>query len=121
MDYRIYADPDLLKEAVINILNNAVWATKQNTRTREKDIFVAVREWDSGNFVKIIITDTGIGIPADIFAKMFTPFFTMRSDGTGLGLYFARVVIEECQGSIAITKSAPGKGTTVEIKLPISV
>jgi PAS domain S-box-containing protein len=74
-----------------------------------------------GDFVRIAVTDTGTGIPADVLGKVFEPFFTTKDvgKGTGLGLSQVHGFITQSGGEIAIT-SAEGEGTTVSLLLPRS-
>jgi signal transduction histidine kinase len=117
-DYLVYLDKELTKESIINILNNAVWAVKANKGTSKQEIFIGLREMTDEKSVRIEIADSGIGIQKEAFSQLFTPFFTTRPEGTGLGLYFARKIIQEFDGSIRILRSHPGKGTVVEIIIP---
>ena len=68
--------------------------------------------------MKILIADSGRGITEEHLQKIFKPFFTTREKGTGLGLAIVTNIIESHKGKIRI-KSQPGKGTTVEITLPM--
>jgi len=74
--------------------------------------------------ILIEITDTGPGIPAEDLSKIFTPFFTKRGEsisgeeGTGLGLYISKNIVDELNGTILV-ESAPGQGTTFRIALPV--
>lgn len=70
-------------------------------------------------YVRIECADTGRGIPAEAMQKLFDPFFTSKSHGTGLGLPIAKRIIEEHQGTIEI-RSEPGIGTVVIIQLPLN-
>jgi len=69
--------------------------------------------------VVIRISDTGIGIPPEILQKVFEPFVTHgKSHGTGLGMAIAKSIVTAHQGKISVT-SVQGKGTTVEVLLPV--
>jgi two-component system sensor histidine kinase HydH len=67
---------------------------------------------------RIVFADTGAGIPDDIRAKIFTPFFTTKARGTGLGLPMAKRFIEAHDGEISID-CPPGGGTVVQVTLPL--
>ena len=67
----------------------------------------------------IAFRDTGPGIPGEIREKMFTPFFTTKARGTGLGLATARRIIEAHLGTITLECPADG-GTTVTVQLPVA-
>jgi signal transduction histidine kinase len=116
--YVMKLDIELAKESIINLLNNAIWAVKSNWSTK-KEIFIAVRKTPDGKQARIEIEDSGIGIDPENFKKLFTPGFTTRQGGTGLGLYFTRNLIEHFGGTVNFVKSNPGKGTTVIIMLPL--
>jgi signal transduction histidine kinase len=74
-----------------------------------------------GDQVVIRISDTGIGIPADLLPRLFEPFVTHgKSHGTGLGMAIAKSVVTAHNGKISVS-SVQGKGTTVDIRLPVPV
>ncbi len=105
------ADPIQLAEVFTNVLNNAFEAIK----SKEGKITVAGGN-HNGNLI-ISFTDTGIGIDRDKIKNLFTPFFTTKIRGTGLGLCICREIVELHNGAITI-KSKKGKGTIVTISLP---
>lgn len=113
----IRADARSLKQILLNVLSNAVKFTPQNGSVR---IATAI---DEGGNLKIIITDTGIGIPADVVPNLFAPFrqgdnsISRRFGGTGLGLAISRKLIELHGGNIEI-ESEIGHGTTVSLTFP---
>jgi two-component system sporulation sensor kinase A len=69
--------------------------------------------------VVVRIIDEGDGIPEEMIPKLGEPFYSTKEQGTGLGLMVSHKIIREHRGSIAI-HSTVGKGTTVEIRLPMS-
>jgi two-component system sensor kinase FixL len=108
----IDADPDLLRVVFQNILLNGAHAMRGTGR-------VAVAVEPNGTLCQVAITDAGPGIPADIREKIFTPFFTTKSRGSGLGLPTVKRIIEAHHGQVAIDCPTSG-GTTVTIQLPLS-
>jgi PAS domain S-box-containing protein len=72
-----------------------------------------------GNFVLIIIQDTGIGIPTEMIAKIFDPFFSTKQTGQGLGLATVYSIVTRHNGWIDV-ESTPGKGTTFMLYIPAS-
>ncbi len=72
---------------------------------------------DSGDYVRISIQDSGVGIPKDILEKIFDPYFTTKQEGSGLGLAICHSIINKHEGYITVSSSI-GKGTTVTIYLP---
>jgi signal transduction histidine kinase len=71
----------------------------------------------AGPVVRITITDTGGGIPADVLPRIWEPFFTTKQKGTGLGLATVYAVVKKHGGSITVD-SAPGMGTIFTLTLP---
>jgi signal transduction histidine kinase len=109
----VSADPNLLHQALLNILVNARQAMPQGGR-----LTIETRTLPgNGRPVQICITDTGVGIADDQIARIFQPFFTTKAQGTGLGLAIAARVVEEHGGRITV-ESVVGKGTAFTIALP---
>ena len=73
---------------------------------------------NGGNSLRVVVSDTGVGIAASELEKVFEPFYTTKPNGTGLGLSIAKKIIEDHGGSISLT-SSPGLGTQVTIRLPL--
>jgi PAS domain S-box-containing protein len=70
-------------------------------------------------YVKIAVTDTGIGMPAGVLDKIFDPYFSTKQEGSGLGLAITHSIIKKHKGAITV-KSKPGAGTTFKVYLPAS-
>ncbi len=104
-----------IEELFTNLMLNAIKYTPQGGR-------VVITAQDSGDFIKVDISDTGIGIPADEIGHVFEEFFRATNarqtekDGTGLGLAIAKQIIERHGGQISVT-SAPGEGSTFTFTL----
>jgi signal transduction histidine kinase len=110
----VNADPEQLKEVLVNIIVNACEAMSNGgTITIEEQV---INEW-SAETVIIRIQDTGPGIPASIRQKVFEPFFTTKDEGSGLGLSIAASIIEEHGGWLTVT-SEDAVGATFNIALP---
>jgi signal transduction histidine kinase len=71
-----------------------------------------------GPVVEVAVTDTGPGIPAEALRDIFQPFFTLKHQGTGLGLPISRRIVEDHGGWVDV-ESAPGRGATFRVFLPI--
>jgi two-component system sensor histidine kinase HydH len=106
------ADPDLLHQAFLNILLNAIQAMPAGGALK-----VAVTPGQNGRGSEILIQDSGEGIDPETMKKIFNPFFTTKEKGSGLGLPIVKSIIESHQGTIRID-STPGQGTAVTITLP---
>ncbi|HDS01092.1 MAG TPA: PAS domain-containing sensor histidine kinase, partial [candidate division Zixibacteria bacterium] len=107
----IKADPDKLRQVFLNILLNSFQAMPDGGKIEIKCLH------DNGDAV-IIIRDNGIGIPVQDLDKIYDPFYTTKSRGSGLGLATTKAIIEEHNGAIK-ADSARGEGTTFKISLPI--
>jgi two-component system sensor kinase FixL len=107
----VAADAELLKIVFLNLLLNGAHAMQGRGRIR---VSVSTAE----GACQITFADSGPGIPAEIRDKMFTPFFTTKSRGTGLGLPTAKRLVEAHAGSIRIDSPHVG-GTTVIVQLPL--
>ncbi len=103
----VVADPELLKIALQNLLLNAVQAMRGRGR-----LSVHVRTVGANGEIDII--DSGPGIPADVAERLFTPFFTTKARGTGLGLATARRIAQEHGGEVRIFQTSPA-GTTMRL------
>jgi two-component system, NtrC family, sensor histidine kinase HydH len=108
----INADADMLYQAFLNILINAMQAMPEGGI-----IYVKVSAGD--NAVTIMFEDEGEGIPEDIMEKIWDPFFTTKAKGTGLGLGIVRNIIESHEGSVSIGNK-PDTGTFVKVILPVN-
>jgi two-component system sensor histidine kinase AtoS len=107
----VSADADMLRIVFQNLLINGAHAMDGKGR-----IHVAVGTADST--CQIAFIDGGPGIPAEIREKIFTPFFTTKSRGSGLGLPTAKRLIDAHNGQIVIDCPAAG-GTTVVVRIPL--
>jgi two-component system sensor histidine kinase PilS (NtrC family) len=103
------ADPAKLRQVVWNLVGNAAEAGG-------KHVAVDARLGDDGSVV-IAVVDDGTGIAPEQLARIFDPFFTTKQTGTGLGLATSHAVIAEHGGRIDVD-SAPGRGTTMTVRLP---
>src|SRR6266545_1504443 len=105
-----WVDGFQLKQAILNLVLNALQATPVGGH-------VIVRTSGDKRRLVVAVGDDGEGMSAETREKAFTPFFTTREEGTGLGLPLVRRIAEQHGGSVQIV-SAPGAGTTVTLVLP---
>ncbi len=108
----VLADRNQLHQAFINLLVNAIEATPSGGA-----IDVATFCDPGRKEIRIVISDTGSGMPKDVLEKIFEPFYTTKPSGTGLGLAITHGIIEQHGGRIDVD-SAPGQGTTFMVILP---
>ncbi len=105
--------PRQLNQVFMNLLVNAAQAI-------EKQGEITIKTTRENGFIKVLITDTGCGIPEEIQSNIFNPFFTTKEigKGTGLGLSISYEIVKKHHGEIAV-ESESGKGTTFTISLPV--
>jgi two-component system C4-dicarboxylate transport sensor histidine kinase DctB len=111
----VFGDPELLEQVLGNLMRNSIQAIGASLQGKI--------EWELGSLpdhsqVWIRIEDNGPGIAPDYRSKIFTPFLTTRAQGTGLGLSFAKKVVEDHGGSLAYRESIALKGACFEVRLP---
>jgi len=113
----IYADRQQLRQVFLNLFTNAADAMPTGGRLTPR-----VRPGELGDgrpAVVVEVEDTGCGIPADVLARVYDPFFTTKGEnGTGLGLAICKRIVEQHDGVLQI-ESAVGVGTTVRVTLPV--
>lgn len=110
----VWIDVKQIQQVFFNIIINAIQAMPEGgalTLTTESV------EREDREFVKVTIRDTGKGIEPEVLAKIFVPFFTTKTQGTGLGLPICRQLVEHNHGSIEVESSLQ-QGTTFSILLP---
>lgn len=114
----LHADPTRLAQVVSNLLNNAARYTPAGGR-----IALSARVVDG--FAEIDVSDTGIGIPPEMQSKIFELFAQVKSpteraqEGLGIGLALGKQLMELHDGTISLTSSTPGAGSTFRIRLPV--
>jgi signal transduction histidine kinase len=106
----VHVDPEQMKQVFLNLFRNAVQAMEGEGELR-------VRGYSRDGKVIIEVQDTGPGIPEEVREKMFTPFYTTKPMGTGLGLSLVKSLVEDHKGDISV-ESEPGRGSTFRLSLP---
>jgi signal transduction histidine kinase len=109
----ILLDINQMEQVFVNLLINAVEAIGEKGDITVQSCMDSQRKW-----ARIMISDTGIGIPRDHMPKIFEPFFSTKTKGTGLGLAVSYGIVQKHQGSIQAV-SQPGEGTTFTIEIPV--
>jgi two-component system NtrC family sensor kinase len=111
-----------LGRVLLNLLSNAFYAVRERQRRGEVGYVpvVEVSTRQVGGHVEIRVRDNGTGMPAEVQAKVFQPFFTTKptGEGTGLGLSLSHDIITQGHGGSLTVQSQPGQGTTFSITLP---
>jgi len=124
--WQALTDPYQLESALLNLIINARDALPHGGKIRIETHNVYLAESGSGldavsagDYVAVLVTDDGIGMPAEVMARAFDPFFTTKpiGQGTGLGLSMIYGYAKQSKGHVRL-ESKPGKGTTVGLYLP---
>mgnify|MGYP001829132262 CR=1 FL=1 len=108
----LWADPNQIRQVLINLLNNAIHAT-------DEDGVITVRLQSADTGVTLDIVDSGTGIPKENLDRIFEPFFSTKApgEGTGLGLFVSRDIVEKFGGKLTV-ESELGEGTCFRIQIP---
>ena len=104
-------DPQQVHQVLINLLKNALEAMPGGGE-------ITITSRLKGDQVEISVTDTGEGMPPEVAANIFQPYFTTKEKGTGLGLAICQNIVQE-HGGCLLADSAPGRGATFTIHLPL--
>jgi signal transduction histidine kinase len=112
----VCADRDQIEQVLLNLVQNAAEAMPQGGTIRLRA--AACTGTDHGRTL-LEVADTGPGIPPDVKARLFDPFFSTKGNGTGLGLALSARIVEKHRGLIRFTTGA-GVGTTFVILLPLA-
>jgi nitrogen-specific signal transduction histidine kinase/ActR/RegA family two-component response regulator len=125
--FYILGDASRLHQVLMNLCTNAYQAIGENRGTVSVDIsektvvdpFNVEANLQPGRYVKIVVSDTGCGIPPEVLPRIFDPFFTARSNGqgTGMGLSVVHGIVLGLEGAINVS-SEVGKGSSFEVLLP---
>jgi len=115
-NYTIYSDRVQMNRLFTNLLQNAIEANEN----KQKDVTVIINQRADTDHILISVRDQSGGIPAGMRDKIFTPNFTTKSSGTGLGLAMCKGIVEKADGQIWF-ESEEGVGTTFYIRLPRAV
>jgi two-component system, sporulation sensor kinase E len=108
---KVMIDTDKMKRVFVNLIKNAVEAMpKGGTLT--------ILSQESDGNLEIAVADTGVGMVKEVMDKLWTPLFTTKAKGMGLGLSICKRIVEAHEGRIFV-ESAVGVGTTFTVSIPI--
>ncbi len=107
----VFGDPTALRQAFSNLLRNSAEAARDGVPAR-----VTVSGEEDANGVRLILRDNGRGIPPEALPRIFVPFFTTKSEGTGLGLALVHRIVTQHGGAIRV--ASDGAGTTFTLSFP---
>jgi signal transduction histidine kinase len=114
---RIVADRTLLTQVVANLLQNAAEAMRDKEPAQRRTI-VVTSEPAGADEVKVTVSDEGAGIPPEVREQLFTPFFSTKAEGLGLGLTICQSVVEAHGGRLWLDKQGERGGATFRFTLP---
>jgi signal transduction histidine kinase len=106
-------DPVLIRQALFNLVHNAILAAP----VRQVHVALAFAKHEGAHGVLLSVTDSGSGFGSDTAAKLFKPFFTTRSSGTGLGLSVAQHIAMK-HGGVVLAENLATGGAKFSIWLP---
>lgn len=123
----VKVDPGQVEQVIVNLAVNARYAMPSGGRLKIKTVPLLVRDGSpaphadvpAGAYVLLTVADTGFGMDAETLARVFEPFFSTKSEGTGLGLSTAYGIVRQSGGHIFVD-SAPGEGASFSIYLPVT-
>ena len=110
----IHADKTHINRLFTNLIRNALQAIPEGQRAH-----LLIEESILKDKVLVTVTDNGTGIPVELRSKIFTPNFTTKTSGTGLGLAMCKSIVEQAKGKIWF-ETQLGRGTTFHVELPVA-
>jgi len=117
---KVWCDRTMVEQVLLNLARNGMQAMDAPECT-ERVLQIEVRRAASSpehQWVELAVTDLGSGISPDVAAQLFTPFFTTKTEGMGLGLSLCRTVIEQHGGQLVFDAYLP-RGTVFRFTLPV--
>jgi two-component system nitrogen regulation sensor histidine kinase NtrY len=113
----VMADPEAIKRAVANLVDNAAEAMQDAIL---KEITISTSLVASRDAVELVVSDTGQGVSRDVKERLFLPYFSTKQRGTGLGLAIVSRIVEDHRGSIRVEENKP-VGSRFIVELPVAV
>ena len=107
-------DPNLIEQAILNLINNATEAMQDMRKGKKIEITSSIEK----NCILVTVSDSGPGVPLALKDELFDPFYSTKSNGTGIGLSISNRIITDHGGSMDVSVSRWG-GAEFRIELPI--
>ncbi len=115
---RVVCDRTMVEQVLLNLARNAIQAMEHDSDPAARVLRIRVRQTHE-RWVTFYVADAGPGIDRDLGARLFTPFFTTRSEGMGLGLSLCRTVVEQHGGAMDFDSPVPGTRTGTEFRFTL--
>jgi two-component system sensor histidine kinase DctS len=113
----VRCDRTMVEQVLLNLTRNGIQAMEDHTPLAQRVLHLRVAD-DGERWVRFTVTDAGPGVASDVAARLFTPFFTTRAEGMGLGLSLCRTVIEQHGGTLDFGPGPDGVGSEFRFTLP---
>jgi two-component system sensor histidine kinase DctS len=113
----VLVDRTMVEQVVLNLARNAMQAMDE-AKVADPSLVIEARRAHGPAWLEFSVTDVGPGIPPEVQQQLFTPFFTTKSEGMGLGLSLCRTVVEQHGGFLAFEPHQP-QGTIFRFTLPV--
>ena len=111
---KVLADSSLIQQSILNLINNAMQAMPED----RKDPAITVSTFMENDMVKISVADNGCGMTEEQMSKIFEPYYTTKSSGTGLGLTVLFKIMKQHEGDVTVS-STPGVGSEFTLQIPV--
>jgi two-component system, LuxR family, sensor histidine kinase DctS len=115
---RVRCDRTMVEQVLLNLSRNAIQAMEGDSVPPARRVLTLRARQTHERWATISVIDAGSGISPEVAAKLFTPFFTTRSEGMGLGLSLCRTVVEQHGGALDFFPGPAGGGTEFRFSLP---
>jgi two-component system, LuxR family, sensor histidine kinase DctS len=115
---RVRCDRTMVEQVLLNFSRNGIQAMEGEATPLEQRVLTLRARQTHERWVTISVIDAGAGIPPEVAARLFTPFFTTKSEGMGLGLSLCRTVVEQHGGALDFFPGPGGRGTEFRFSLP---
>lgn len=117
---QVFVDKDMMSQVIVNLLSNAVKYTPAGGSVK-----IETQVDEIAHIARVIVTDTGVGIPADEVEHVFEKFYRVKANnkqakGTGLGLNLVKQIVERIHSGQVFVRSEVGRGSTFGFELPLA-
>lgn len=111
---KVFADPSLIEQSILNLVKNAMQSMEKNCPVQK----ITISTFIESDMVKLSVSDTGCGMTEDQMSKIFEPYYTTKSAGTGLGLTVLYKIMKQHGGDVHVS-STVGEGSEFVIQIPV--